>query len=122
MLLPAAGTPGFALQALLCGPAARPEPLQFDVSVIHPRWFTLGTARSLVSPTAEKTCSPPVDTERLKTVQYMTMETIKDRIEQLSGDVRGLKSKGEYVQRLLDLEASPPPQAPGATAAEAVDG
>ena len=62
---------------------------------------------------------PPVDAERLRAVQYMTMETIKDKIEQLSGNVRGLKSKAEYVSRLLALEASPP-RAP-ATAAEVVD-
>ena len=80
------------------------QSLQFDVAVIHPRWFTQGTARSLVSPTAAETCSPPMDTVRLRAVQYMTMETIKDKIEQLAGNVRGLKSKAEYVKRLLDLE------------------
>jgi hypothetical protein len=50
----------------------------------------------------------------------MTMQAIKDKIEQLSGDVRGLKSKGEYVERLLALEASHTPHAP-ATTAEVVD-
>jgi hypothetical protein len=98
------------------------QSLQFDVAVIHPRWFTRSTARSFVSPTAEETCDPPVDTERMRAVQYMTMEVIKDKIEQLAGDVRGLKSKAEYVNRLLDLEASHPPRTPAATAAEAVDG
>ena len=99
------------------------QSLQFDVSMIHPRWLTHRTARSLVNPTAEETCntSVPVDTERLRAVQYMTMETIKDKIEQLAGNVRGLKSKAEYVKRLLDLEASDPPRA-AATAAEVVDG
>jgi hypothetical protein len=97
------------------------QSLQFHVAVIHPRWFTQSTARSLARPTAEETCDPPVDTERLRAVQYMTMETIKEKIEQLSGDVRGLKSKAEYVKRLLDLEASHPPRAPAA-AAEVVDG
>jgi hypothetical protein len=98
------------------------QSLRFDVAVIHPRWFTRSTVRSLARPTAEETCDPPVDTERLRAVQYMTMETIKDKIEQLSGDVRGLKSKAEYVNRLLALEASHPPRAPAAAAAEAVDG
>ena len=98
------------------------QSVQFDVSVIHPRWFTQGTARSLARQTSAETCSTPIDTERLRAVQYMTMETIKDKIEQLSGAVRGLKSKAEYVKRLLDLEASHPPRAPAATAAaEVVD-
>ena len=98
------------------------QSLQFDVAVIHPRWFTQRTARSLVNPTAEETCSPPTDTERLRAVQYMTMEVIKDKIEQLAGDVRGLKSKAEYVKRLLDLEASHPPRAAATAGAEVVDG
>jgi len=100
------------------------QSLQFDVSVIHPRWFTQSTARSLARQTSAETCTPPVpvDTERLRAVQYMTMETIKNKIEQLSGNVRGLKSKTEYVKRLLDLEASHPPRAPATAAAEVVDG
>ena len=98
------------------------QSLQFDVAVIHPRWFTQSTARGLARQTSADTCSLPValDTERLRAVQYMTMEVIKDKIEQLAGDVRGLKSKAEYVQRLLDLEASDPPRA--TAAAEVVDG
>jgi hypothetical protein len=96
------------------------QSVQFDVSVIHPRWFTQSTARSLTLATPAETCSLPVDAERLRAVQYMTMETIKGKIEQLSGDVRSLKSKGEYVERLLALEAShPPPEV--ASAAEVVD-
>ena len=101
------------------------QSLQFDVSVIHPRWFAPHSiVRSVVSPTAEETCNTPVpvDTERLRAVQYMTMDVIKDKIEQLAGDVRGLKSKAEYVKRLLDLEASHPPRAPAAAAAEVVHG
>ena len=96
------------------------QSLQFDVAVIHPRWFTQSTARGLARQTSADTCSLPValDTERLRAVQYMTMETIKGKIEQLAGDVRGLKSKAEYVKRLLDLEASHPPRA---AAAEVVD-
>ena len=98
------------------------QSLQFDVSVIHPRWFTQSTARSLARQTSAETHNPPVpvDAERLRAVQYMTMETIKGKIKQLAGDVRGLKSKTEYVQRLLALEASHPPRAPAA--AEVVDG
>jgi hypothetical protein len=100
------------------------QSLQFDVSIIHPRWLIHSTARSLARQTSAETCntSVPVDAERLRAVQYMTMEVLKDKIEQLSGDVRGLKSKGDYVKRLLDLEASHPPRAPAAAAAEAVDG
>ena len=100
------------------------QSLQFDVAVVHPRWFTHRTARSLALATPTESCSPPdpVDTERLKAVQYMTMETIKDKIEQLAGDVRGLKSKAEYVKRLLDLEASHPPRAAATAGAEVVDG
>jgi hypothetical protein len=94
--------------------------LQFDVAVVHPRWFAHSTVRSSALATPAETCGPPVDAERLRAVQYMTMETIKDKIEQLSGDVRSLKSKGEYVERLLALEAShPPPEV--ASAAEVVD-
>ena len=52
----------------------------------------------------------------------MTMEVIKDKIEQLAGDVRGLKSKAEYVERLLDLEASDAPRAAATAGAEVVDG
>ena len=99
------------------------QSLQFDVAVIHPRWLIHSTARSLAPATPTESCSLPVDAERLRAVQYMTMETIKDKIEQLAGDVRGLKSKAEYVQRLLDLEASHPPLCAAATAAaEVVDG
>ena len=50
----------------------------------------------------------------------MTMETIKGKITQLSGNVRGLKSKDEYVKRLLALEASHPPHAAVANVANAV--
>ena len=98
------------------------QSLQFDVAVIHPRWFTQSSSRGLTRQTSAETCSPPVpvDTERLRAVQYMTMEMIKGKIEQLAGDVRGLKSKAEYVERLLDLEASHPPRAPAA--AEVDDG
>jgi len=98
------------------------QSLQFDVAVIHPRWFTHRTVRSLALATPTESCSLPVDAERLRAVQYMTMETIKDKIEQLAGDVRGLKSKAEYVKRLLDLEASDPPRAAATAAAEVVDG
>jgi hypothetical protein len=100
------------------------QSLQFDVSVIHVRWFTQSTARSLARQISAETCTPPVpvDIERMRAVQYMTMEVIKDKIEQLSGNVRGLKSKAEYVNRLLNLEASHPPRALAATAAEVVDG
>ena len=97
------------------------QSLQFDVAVIHPRWFTRGTARGLARQTPAETCTPRVDAERLRAVQYMTMETIKDKIEQLSGSVRGLKSKAEYVERLLALEASDPPRAPVAATDEVVD-
>ena len=96
------------------------QSMDFDVAVIHPRWFTQSTVRSLALTTPAETCGPPLDTERLRAVQYMTMETIKDKIEQLSGSVRGLKSKAEYVERLLALEASHLPCA-AATAAEVVD-
>ena len=96
------------------------QSMEFDVSVIHPRWFTHSTVRSLARPTSAEMSSQPVDAERLRAVQYMTMETIKDKIEQLSGSVRGLKSKGEYVERLLALETPRPPRA-AATAAEVVD-
>jgi len=100
------------------------QSLQFDVAVIHPRWFTQSTVRSLVRPTPVEICSPPapVDAERLRAVQYMTMEVIKDKIEQLAGNVRGLKSKAEYVQRLLDLESSDPSRAAATAGAEVVDG
>jgi len=98
------------------------QSLQFDVAVIHPRWFTHSTARSLALATPTESCSLPVDAERLRAVQYMTMEVIKDKIEQLAGDVRGLKSKAEYVKRLLDLEASDPPRAAATAGAEVVDG
>jgi hypothetical protein len=94
--------------------------MEFDVSVIQPRWFTQSTARSLTLATPAETSSQPVDAERLRAVQYMTMEVIKGNIEQLSGSVRGLKSKGEYVERLLALEAPHTPRA-AASAVEAVD-
>jgi hypothetical protein len=97
------------------------QSMDFDVSVIHPRWFTQSTVRSLALATPAESCSLPVDAERLRAVQYMTMEVIKDKIEQLAGDVRGLKSKAEYVKRLLDLEASHPPLRAAATAAEVLD-
>ena len=96
------------------------QSLQFDVGIIHPRWFTHRlTVRT--GHTVAETCSLPVDAERMRAVQYPTMETIKDKIEQLSGSVRGLKSKDEYVKRLLDLEASHVPRAAAAPAAEVVD-
>ena len=94
--------------------------LQFDVGVIHPRWFTHRLA-VCTGHTAAETSSPPVDAERLRAVQYMTMETIKDQIGQLSGTVRGLKSKSDYVERLLALEASHPLRAAAAPATEVVD-
>jgi hypothetical protein len=62
-----------------------------------------------------------VDAERLRAVQYMTMEVIKDKIEQLSGSVRGLKNKAEYVKRLLDLESPHSPRALVAATDEVVD-
>jgi len=93
--------------------------LQSDVSVI-PAGFTQSTARSLVKPTPAATCSLPVDAERLKAVQYMTTDIIKAKIEQLSGNVRGLKSKGDYVERPMALEASDSTRSP-ATATEVVD-
>jgi hypothetical protein len=96
------------------------QSLQFDVAVIHPRWFTHRLAVR-TGHTAAETCSLPVDAERQRAVQYLTMETIKDKIEQLSWNTRGLKSKAEYVSRLLALEASHVARAAAAPAAEVVD-
>ena len=96
------------------------QSLQIDVGVIHPRWVTHRLAVRTGQTPAE-TRSQPVDAERLRAVQYLTMQVIKDKIEQLSGSVRGLKSKDEYVDRLLDLEASHVPRAAAAPAAEVVD-
>ena len=82
------------------------QSVQFDLNVIHPRWFTRSTIRSL---TARIGATPqdvrsPADAERLKAVQYLTMDAIKGKIEQLSGNVRGLKSKAEYAERLVSVE------------------
>ena len=45
----------------------------------------------------------------------MSMEGIKVRIEQLSGNFRGLKSKAEYAQRLVLLEQAALQQQPTST-------
>jgi SWIM zinc finger len=80
------------------------QSLQFDVDVIHPRWLTPPT-KSLLPPCDDtpKLYSPAY-TERMKVVQYLSMDAIRHKIEQLAGDVRGLKSKAEYAERLVSLE------------------
>ena len=49
--------------------------VQFDVRVMHPRWFIRSTVQSL--PARIGTTSPhihsPVDAERVRAVQYLTM-------------------------------------------------
>jgi hypothetical protein len=82
------------------------QSIQFDVDVIHPRWFTHPTRR-LTPPCCDSTprLHSPAHTERLKAIQYLSMDAIKHKIEQLGGDVRGLKSKAEYADRLVSLES-----------------
>ena len=45
----------------------------------------------------------------------MSMEAVKVRIEQLSGNVRGLKSKAEYAERLVLLQQTALQQQPAST-------
>ena len=92
------------------------QSIQFDVDAIHPRWLVQSTARS--SP--EHTTPPlsglrsTVEGERLRVLQRLSMDAIEKKIEQLSGNVRGLKSKAEYAERLVSLEqaalTAPPDQ------------
>jgi len=65
--------------------------------------------------TTSKHIHSPVDAERVGAVQYMTMDAIKVRIEQLSGNVRGLTSKAEYAESLVLLEQAALQQQPAAT-------
>jgi hypothetical protein len=83
------------------------QSIQFDVDVIHPRWFTRPTRRLTPPPCCDDTPKlySPAHTERLKVVQYLSMDAIRHKIEQLAGDVRGLKSKAEYAERLISLES-----------------
>ena len=81
------------------------QSLQFDVDIIHPRWLTHPT-RSLPPPCDDTpNLHSPAYAERMKVVQYLSMDAIRHKIEQLAGDVRGLKSKAEYADRLISLES-----------------
>ena len=82
------------------------QSIQFDVDVIHPRWFTHPT-RSSLPPCCDDTprLHSAAHAERLKVIQYLSMDATRHKIEQLAGDVRGLKSKAEYAERLISLES-----------------
>ena len=94
------------------------QSVQFDVAVLHPRWFTHRLAvRS--GHTAAETSSQPVDAERLRTVQHDHGDHRRQNRAALWERPRS-ESKAEYVSRLLALEASHPPHAAVANVANAV--
>ena len=91
------------------------QSIRFDLDVIHPRWFIRSSALSSLpvrsDPSPPELPSPEF-TARVKEVQYFSKDALRESIEVLDGNVRGLKSKADYAKRLVSLEQAALGRAP----------